>query len=178
MSGEAHTLFVEEYLKDLRHDRYRPAAVARYVSRTWEKAKGDIAANPQGARSVLLLGLVLFGLAFVASVGLAINTDLSSARATLAWTGVWLLLLTTGIFLHIGLLRDRDGYPLSYINLPTAITTFRLALVPVLAVMLIDGHWRIAFWIFIIGSLSDVVDGWLARRWRQETSLGMVGSNY
>lgn len=167
-------MFVEEYLQELRAERFRPAAVAHYISRVWQRGLLDVAANPEAARSILLLGLLLFGLAFVGCVGLALAADLGAARRTLTWTGLWLIPLTAGLLLHVGMLRDRDGYALSGMNLPTAITSLRLALVPSLAVTLMGGYWRASFWIFLAAMATDVLDGWTARRLKQETRLGAV----
>ncbi len=167
-------MFVEEYLREVREDGFRLAAWARYFSRSWRKVKGDAAANPDAVRSILLLGLLLFGLFFLLAVGVAIATDLATARRALVWTGAILVPITGGLLLHVGLLCDRDGYPLPSVNLPTAITVTRLALVPLLVIALVEGHWRTAFWVFQVAAWSDVADGWLARRTRQETRLGQV----
>ena len=167
-------MFVEEYLKELREERYTPAAWGRYLTRCWQLGRGEAAGNPSAVRSILVLGLVLFALAFAGSVALAVATDLTVARQTLVWTGLWLIVVIGTLLLHLDLLRDGDGYPLSSINLPTAITTFRMILIPALAITMLAGHWRIAFWLFLVGELSDVVDGWMARRWHQETRLGVL----
>jgi cardiolipin synthase (CMP-forming) len=167
-------VFIEEYLQDLRRDRYRPAAVARYVARAWQRGREEVARNPEAARSLLVLGLALFGLAFLGSVGVALAAGLTEARRILLWTGLWLIPLTGCLLLHVGLLRDRSGYALNSVNLPTAVTAARLAIVPAMALLLVAQHWKIAFWVVIGAMLSDVVDGWLARRLRQETQLGAV----
>jgi phosphatidylglycerophosphate synthase len=60
------------------------------------------------------------------------------------------------------------------INPATWVTLFRLALVPcVFAIPVSDGTSRV-FWLAIIGcaALSDVGDGWIARRYSMETTLG------
>ena len=60
-------------------------------------------------------------------------------------------------------------------SLPNWLTLGRIALVPVLMVTL---RWNEPFWntfgaaIFLAGSLTDVVDGWLARRHGLVTRLG------
>jgi cardiolipin synthase len=167
-------VFIEEYLQDLRRDRYRPAAAARYVARAWQRGREEVARNPEAARSIVVLGLTLFGLAFIGSVAVALGTGLVEARRVLLWTGLWLIPLTGCLLVHVGLLRDRDGYSLSSVNLPTAVTAARLAIVPGMALLLLHHHWRAAFWVVIAAMLSDVLDGWLARRLHQETKLGVV----
>ncbi len=167
-------MFIEEYLQDLRRERYRPAAVGRYVARAWQRGRVDVARSPEAARSIVVLGLALFGLAFIGSVAVALGAGLVEARRILLWTGLWLIPLTGCLLLHVGLLRDRQGYALSSVNLPTAVTAVRLASVPAMALLLVHHHWKAAFWVVIAAMLSDVVDGWLARRLNQETQLGVV----
>jgi CDP-diacylglycerol--glycerol-3-phosphate 3-phosphatidyltransferase len=63
------------------------------------------------------------------------------------------------------------------VNLPNTITLFRLALVPVLVVVLLS-DWShrdlIAFGIFFVCALSDMADGVLARRKKMVTVLGAL----
>jgi len=62
-------------------------------------------------------------------------------------------------------------------TLPNIITLARICLTPVIALLpFIQGYWPkvIAFVIFLVAAFSDVVDGWLARRWKQVTQLGTV----
>lgn len=62
-------------------------------------------------------------------------------------------------------------------NLPNTITMLRTAVVPVLLLL----PWaqgptgsRIIAWLFIVAAVSDLVDGWLARRGQQVTSIGKL----
>lgn len=60
-------------------------------------------------------------------------------------------------------------------NLPNLITLSRLALaVPFLALLEWTGYERVALAIFVVASLTDWVDGYLARRWNQVTPLGQL----
>jgi phosphatidylglycerophosphate synthase len=58
------------------------------------------------------------------------------------------------------------------VNLPNALSAFRLAIVPVL--LLLAWHGALAPFLigFALGLASDVLDGWLARRLGQVTELG------
>ena len=62
-------------------------------------------------------------------------------------------------------------------QLPNALTILRLALVPVFVVLVLqsDGgySWPAAI-VFAIAAVTDQVDGYLARRWRVESSFGKV----
>ncbi len=62
-------------------------------------------------------------------------------------------------------------------NLPIALTLCRIVLVPLIIVFLISSdrvHVLIAAVIFIAASLTDWLDGRMARRWNQVTPLGTL----
>jgi len=62
-------------------------------------------------------------------------------------------------------------------TLPNIITLARICLTPVIALLpFIQGYWPkvIAFLIFLVAALSDVVDGWLARRYNSVSDLGKL----
>ena len=60
-------------------------------------------------------------------------------------------------------------------NLPNAVTLSRIFLVPVLvALLLTEYDAPLAACVFLAASLTDVLDGYLARRRNQVTTLGML----
>lgn len=167
-------MFVEEYLRDLRAQRFRPSALADYARRVWGLARSHMDANPGAVRSVWLVGLGFFGAAFVVSVALALAYDRALAYDFLLRTSLWILPAFGLVSLAIGLLRDRDGYTLSALNLPTALTLLRITLTPAIVLFLTDRHFGLALAAFVLAGLTDVADGWIARRWRQDTLLGRI----
>ena len=50
---------------------------------------------------------------------------------------------------------------------------FRLFLLPFLVIEIFDGHWRLAFALLWVAGLSDGLDGLLARKLGQHTTLGL-----
>lgn len=63
------------------------------------------------------------------------------------------------------------------INIPTYLTLFRIFLVPILVVVLLtrfEGKEYIGVLIFWIASITDFLDGYLARKRNQVTSLGKL----
>ena len=63
------------------------------------------------------------------------------------------------------------------INIPTYLTIFRIFLVPILVVVLLtrfEGKAYIGVLIFWIASITDFLDGYLARKRNQVTSLGKL----
>jgi CDP-diacylglycerol--glycerol-3-phosphate 3-phosphatidyltransferase len=63
-------------------------------------------------------------------------------------------------------------------NLPNTITLLRTGAVPVLLLFPLVADSRLGSqlvaWIFIVAALTDLVDGWLARRGAQETRIGKL----
>jgi CDP-diacylglycerol---glycerol-3-phosphate 3-phosphatidyltransferase len=62
-------------------------------------------------------------------------------------------------------------------NLPTLLTLGRILLVPILVVVLftkLDGKEYLGLALFLGAALTDFLDGFLARRWRQITKLGQL----
>jgi cardiolipin synthase len=57
-------------------------------------------------------------------------------------------------------------------NIPNLITLLRIILVPVTVILLIQGSFRKALAVFVIASVSDAVDGFLARFMHQQTVVG------
>lgn len=58
------------------------------------------------------------------------------------------------------------------INLPNFLTLLRFALIPFFIYSLIKGKNEAALIIFILGSLTDALDGFVARRFHQITRIG------
>jgi len=58
------------------------------------------------------------------------------------------------------------------VNIPNLITMFRIFMVPLVVWLIITGQMAAAFWVFLLAGLSDGIDGFLAKRFGQETLLG------
>ena len=58
------------------------------------------------------------------------------------------------------------------ITVSTMLTIARFILIPFISWAMIDNHWHLAFIFFIVAALTDVLDGWIARRFNQRTFLG------
>ncbi len=62
-------------------------------------------------------------------------------------------------------------------NLPNLLTLFRFALIPIYIVVFfsdIPGHMQWAFGVLLLAGLTDVLDGYLARRNHQVTKVGVM----
>lgn len=56
--------------------------------------------------------------------------------------------------------------------LPNLISLVRLFAVPVIVLLMLEGAYTLAFWLFVAAGVSDALDGFIARRWRLTTRLG------
>jgi cardiolipin synthase (CMP-forming) len=55
---------------------------------------------------------------------------------------------------------------------PNLLTLMRLFIIPFLLIEILDGHYGIAFALFMLAGISDALDGLLARWLSQKTTLG------
>ncbi len=59
-------------------------------------------------------------------------------------------------------------------NVPNALSFFRLLLVPVFFFMILNGHGGWAIVVLAFSSLTDLLDGYIARKYNQVTRLGQI----
>lgn len=62
-------------------------------------------------------------------------------------------------------------------NIPNSITIFRIILIPIIVVLMLTNipyGGALAAAIFLFAALTDSLDGYLARRWKQTTKLGAI----
>jgi cardiolipin synthase len=64
--------------------------------------------------------------------------------------------------------------PFSVLTAPNLITFVRLLLVPAMVWLLLQGRYGVALAVFVTAAVSDVLDGFLARRFQQQSYLGAV----
>ncbi len=63
------------------------------------------------------------------------------------------------------------------LNVPNALTLFRIFLVPLLVVVLLTrmpAKEYLALLVFLVAALTDLLDGWIARKFKKVTRLGML----
>lgn len=167
-------MFIEEYLQDLRRDRFTPAALRRYARQVAAHVRAQLDAAPHTVRSIWSVALAFFAAAFLFAVALALAGEQRLAEAFLLGTALVIPPTFAFVTLHLDQLRDAGGYRLSSINLPISLTLLRIILLPGLALFVRERHFTMALAFFVVAALSDVADGWVARRTGQITSLGRV----
>jgi cardiolipin synthase len=75
---------------------------------------------------------------------------------------------------HISLIRDPAGELKEKIQLANILTALRIFMVVPVLILLIERFWLLALVVYIIGAVTDVFDGLVARRFHQVTVLGVL----
>ncbi len=60
------------------------------------------------------------------------------------------------------------------ITLSTKLTIFRILAIPFIFYAVFSHNWSFAFSLIILASLTDLLDGYLARKWNEKTLLGAI----
>jgi cardiolipin synthase len=60
------------------------------------------------------------------------------------------------------------------ITIPNLLTFFRLALIPVFVILFLFGFEMVAFAVFLLAGLTDVIDGYIARKYQLISKLGKI----
>ncbi|UCF06368.1 MAG: CDP-alcohol phosphatidyltransferase family protein [bacterium] len=75
---------------------------------------------------------------------------------------------------HISLIRDPAGELKERIQLANILTALRIFMVVPVLVLLIERYWLWALAVYLLGAVTDIFDGLVARRFRQVTVLGVL----
>jgi phosphatidylglycerophosphate synthase len=72
------------------------------------------------------------------------------------------------------LVRDYDNRPVHELHLANKLTILRFVMVVPIIVLIIDGKWWAALCMYSVCSLTDVIDGLVARRRGETTEFGTI----
>ncbi len=59
-------------------------------------------------------------------------------------------------------------------TVPNIITIMRVLLIPVMVYLIMERRYDVAFYVFLASALSDLIDGFIARRFNQMSQFGAV----
>lgn len=156
----AGELWAEEVLRELRDASFVPAAWARFLGRSFAQARLQRQERRRQHRQTLALGGagLLLWIAVVAS-----------GRPWLGLIGAcWWTLVLLMLVWHLGMLERPDGRPLRGLGASNLMTLLRAAVVPLL--LAVPPGLLAA--LLLGAGVSDVVDGWYARRADEVSRLG------
>ncbi|MFV9510440.1 CDP-alcohol phosphatidyltransferase family protein [Tepidibacillus sp. LV47] len=59
-------------------------------------------------------------------------------------------------------------------NLPNLLTTIRFFLIPIFVIIFFSGYEIVAFGVLLLAGITDIIDGYLARKHNQVTEIGIL----
>jgi len=169
--------FTRELIDEITRDHYRLHAWRRFMSRSWSRSLDDIRASPARTRSFCLWATAVGVAGFVVVILAWSYQDAGVAISALALWLPWYAASVFFVLTHLGMANNPEGVPHDSLLLPNGLSFLRLALAPLVLLpglaMPVHPVTGPAFVVLLVGlSVSDVVDGWLARHRKICTRLG------
>jgi len=172
------TPFVVDLLTTLREEKFSPTAWVRFLGRSWDMSCRTASANPALKRSWVHVSLFISALALVLLAG---NLALEGAAGTLRLLPGFLFCVTwqiNDLFWHLGLNRQsQTGNMLPVVGMANVLTEARGVAASFLLGRLVGGIatqvWM-ALVCFLVGVLTDILDGQVARRTYTQSKLGQL----
>lgn len=167
-------MFKRELIEELKSRGYSPRAWPGYVHGHLRLVREVIEARPAPVRSVIAHAATQFGLLLVFALALALLGEPGLGRHVFVAGALALVFFAAWSLLHLGLLVDLGGRPLLRFGIPNALTLFRGMAGPPLVVVAAGHELALAGVIYATAALSDVADGFVARRRGPVSQLGVV----
>ncbi len=170
--------FVVDLLTTLQKERFSLPAWGRFLVRSWHMAKKTATANSTLTHSwqqvTTLMIMLMAGICCTASVFEGPITLLRLLPGFICCV-VW---QQSDLFWHLGLHRRTDtGELLPTIGLANTLTGLRGLGAAFLLGRLVGGVstpvW-LALLVFVVGVLTDILDGWVARSTKTQSKLGQI----
>lgn len=118
------------------------------------------------AVSLLVLALFTVFLYFFFGIGAWLKVFL--------WTFTFIVAYIAFVFTNLPLLRDPGGVQLDRFGAANILTSLRLFAFPPVLVLLLEGRILLASILYIIAITTDLIDGYVARKYGQETVFGVM----
>jgi len=90
------------------------------------------------------------------------------------WTLAVIIAFTVFVFLNLPLLRNQEGALERKYRAANKLTAIRLFMAPAVFVLLLRGRVIMGTILYIIAIITDVIDGYLARKLDQDTVMGIM----
>lgn len=176
MSKPARSQFVITLLTSLQQRHYSPAAWRRFFADSWQQARATARAHPRLVRSWVYVSLLMAVLAAAGIVATWLLEGKSTALQLLPALLICQALQQGDVYVHLGLnwRPDNDCFR-EQLGLPTTLTLMRGVLANLLLAHLFSGVTpasSLPLGAFLLGILTDTLDGHIARRTHSQTRLG------
>ncbi|UCG53257.1 MAG: CDP-alcohol phosphatidyltransferase family protein [Candidatus Latescibacterota bacterium] len=100
--------------------------------------------------------------------------DLRPYVDVVAFASIGALVLLVFFLLSLGLFRDADGVPEGRLRSANKLTLIRFGLVVPLILTILHERFGLALALYVVCCATDVVDGVVARRNREQTQFGVI----
>jgi phosphatidylglycerophosphate synthase len=177
-TSKVENQFVVDLLTTLRNEKFSPLAWVRFLRHSWEMSCATAKANPtlkrSWARTTLIIGTLALAILVVSFIfdgpGRALRL-MPGFLFCVAWQ-------QSDLFWHLGLNRHvRTGKLLPVVGAANTLTWLRGLGASFLLGRLVGGintpAW-LALLVFLIGVITDILDGQIARRTQTQTKLGHI----
>jgi phosphatidylglycerophosphate synthase len=118
------------------------------------------------AASLFALALFTLYLYFLSGPGIWLKVFL--------WTSAFIIAYTAFVFTNLPLLRDPGGIQRDRFGVANILTSLRLFAFPPVLVLLLEGRIVPASALYITAVITDMIDGYVARTFDQETVFGVM----
>lgn len=179
MHDSAPSAFTRELIDELSNDSFRLHAWRRFMSRSWARSLDDIAQSPSLVRSFLLsAGTFLLIGSSLLLLSWRYQSDLVAFRSLAYWLP-WYAAAVVFVLTHLGMADSGEGPRQQRFVASNQLSFMRLALAPLvlmpgLAIPVYPVTGPVFAFFIVLMSLSDGLDGWLARRGDGGTRLGQM----
>lgn len=170
--------FVVDLLTTLRNERFHPIGWWRFIVRSWEMSCATANNNPTLKRSwlitTILIGILALGIVIVTGF----YEGLPGVLRLLPGFVFCMVWQQSDLFWHLGLNRQtQNGMLLQRVGIANTLTELRGLGAAYLLGRLIGGlttpSW-LALTVFVIGVVTDILDGQIARFTKTQSKLGQI----
>lgn len=174
---ESENRFVVDLLTTLREERFSPLGWWRFLGRSWEMSRKTANDNPGLKRSWALVTILMS----ILTVAILLATFFfeGPGRTLYILPGFLFCVVwqQSDLFWHLGLNRQ-SGRLLSSLGIANSLTWLRGVGASYLLARIIGGvgtpSW-LALIVFLVGVVTDMLDGQVARITRTQSKLGQIG---
>lgn len=178
-SIESENQFVVDLLTTLRNEKFSPPGWGRFLWRSWQMSCQTADNNPTLKRSWMWVTIWIGMLAIAMLVSNALFEGISPTLRLLPGFLGCVLWQQSDLFWHLGLNRHaKTGILLPTVGFANTCTWLRGLGAAYLLGRLVGGlatHSGLVLLVFLCGSVTDILDGQIARRTGTQSKLGQIG---
>src|SRR5438552_8541034 len=178
MQQRAENKFVVDLLTTLRQDRFSTYAWGRFFQRSWQMSWQTARANPALQHSWRRVTCLILFLMLIMLIGDGLVAGFSDALHLLPGFLFCVFWQQSDLFWHLGLNRStRSGELLQRIGIANTLTWLRGLGASYLLGRLVGGlalPSELALAVFLLGIITDILDGYSARVTGTQSKLGQI----